>query len=315
MRRNSLPNDNELDIRHLRTFSLMLRERNLTRVANTLNSSQPTVSKTLAKLRAHFADPLFVRAGSAMQPTSRAMRLAEPVRSLLAVCDQLQRPEEGFDPRTSNREFRLLLTDAGMIYFLPRLLRAFQQLRSPMRLMAVSLDSRQFETQLESGDADLALGAFPRASRGMRRQKLYSDTYLSVVRKDNPRCKELQSRAGFLAGRHILIQASTSGHAAHQLAAEALEREIPPEVISLRMPSFAAASLVVRQTDAIATLPGRLAKTIGTELGLLCFRPPVPLPRIEIAQFWHERYHRDAGHAWLRSEIAALFGNSQRIAR
>jgi len=305
-----MSNDSDLSMRHLRVLSLMLRERNLTRVANTLNTTQPTISKILAKLRVHFADPLFVRAGSEMQPTAKAMRLAEPIRGLLAVSDQLRLTEDLFDPRTSNREFRLLLTDAGMICFLPPLLRAIERIRSPLRITAVPYDSRQFETQLESGEADLALGAFPRAPRGMRRQKLYSDTYLSVVRKDHPRLKEVQSKAGFLAGRHIAIRASTTGHAAHQLAAEALEKEISPETIALRLPSFAAAALIICRTDAIATLPARLAEVVSSELGLISFRPPLAVPKVDIGQFWHERYHRDPGHQWIRATIASLFGTS-----
>src|ERR1041385_1911283 len=118
-----MSNDDDLNMRHLRVLSLMFRERSLTRVANTLNSTQPTVSKILAKLRRHFDDPLFVRVGAQMQPTSKALQLAEALNDLLAVSDQLRHANEGFDPRTSNREFRLLLTDAGMIYFLPPLLR------------------------------------------------------------------------------------------------------------------------------------------------------------------------------------------------
>jgi DNA-binding transcriptional LysR family regulator len=238
------------------------------------------------------------------------MRLAEPIRSLLAVSDQLRLSDELFDPKTSDREFRLLLTDAGMICFLPPLLRAIEGIRCPVRLTVVPFDSRQFETQLESGDADLALGAFPRASRGMRRQKLYSETYLSVVRKDHPRLTEVRSKAGFLAGRHITIRASTTGHAAHQLAAEALEAQIPPEAIALRLPSFAAVALIVRRTDTIATLPARVAEVVSAELGLVSFRTPLGLPKVDIGQFWHERYHRDPAHQWIRATIASLFRSS-----
>lgn len=144
----------------------------------------------------------------------------------------------------------------------------------------------------------------------MRRQKLYSETYLSVVRKDHPRLEEVQSKAGFLAARHILIRATVTGHAAHQLVAEAMEAEISPRAIVLRLPSFAAVALILRRTDAIATLPARLAEVASAELGLACFRPPLTVPKVEIGQFWHERYHRDAGHQWLRKTIASLFGSS-----
>ena len=39
------------------------------------------------------------------------------------------------------------------------------------------------------------------------------------------------------------------------------------------------------------------------------FQTPVTLPRIEIAQYWHERYHRDPAHRWLRSVTLALFAD------
>jgi hypothetical protein len=40
-----------------------------------------------------------------------------------------------------------------------------------LSLRAVPLDSRHFELKLESGEADLALGAFPEAPRALKRQR------------------------------------------------------------------------------------------------------------------------------------------------
>ena len=62
---------------------MLLRERNLTRAATVLGVAQPALSKTLAKLRRYFADPLFVRAGHRMEPTAKALELAGAVHSLL----------------------------------------------------------------------------------------------------------------------------------------------------------------------------------------------------------------------------------------
>lgn len=66
---------------------------------------------------------------------------------------------------------------------------------------------------------------------------------------------------------------------------------------------------VASQTDGVATLPTNLAAIIAEPLGMTVFRTPVALPRIEIAQYWHERYHRDPAHRWLRSITLDLFGN------
>ena len=70
----------DLDLQHLRVLDVLLRERSLTRGAKVLDVSQPAVSKTLARLRRYFDDPLFVRVSHSMEPTPKALSLAEPVR-------------------------------------------------------------------------------------------------------------------------------------------------------------------------------------------------------------------------------------------
>src|SRR5215470_19915936 len=57
-----------------------------------------------------------------MQPTSRALEIAGPVRDLLVASDSLYMSAPSFDPATSDRVFKLLLTDVGMIVFLPPLM-------------------------------------------------------------------------------------------------------------------------------------------------------------------------------------------------
>ena len=51
----------EIDLHHLQVLDVLLREHSLTRAARLLNVTQPALSKTLARLRRYFGDPLFVR--------------------------------------------------------------------------------------------------------------------------------------------------------------------------------------------------------------------------------------------------------------
>lgn len=305
-------NETDLRLRDFKVLSVVLRERSLTRAAEVLDSTQPAVSKVLARLRVHFGDPLFVRNGHAMNPTPRALELAEPLRGLLIAADTLRVSTPAFDPHTSNRVFKLLASDVGMTRFLPALIGKIAMEGSKLMLQAAPLDSKHFESKLESGEADLAIGAFPKASRGLRRQRLYFDGYLSVVRKDHLRLRTLHSRIGFRAARHIIVTASDIGHAAHQIAQQTLEAEIAAENILLRVPSFVVAALVVSRTDGVATIPANLAIFVAEQLGLATIRPPIPLPPIEIAQYWHEKFQRDPGHRLLRSVSYGLFAKSRR---
>jgi DNA-binding transcriptional LysR family regulator len=309
-----MPRSNEqgVRLRDLRILDVVLREHSLTRAAEQLDTSQPTISKVLARLRAQFGDPLLVRDGQAMRPTPRAAELIAPLRALLQAADGIRRPARGrFDPATAMRSFRLLVSDVGMIRFLPLLTARLAAAGPRLTLEAVPLDSRRFEAKLASGEADLALGWFPRAPRGLRRQALYVDRYVSVARRGHPALRRLRTAAGFRAARHIIVTASETGHGAHEAAQSALEAAIVPEHVLARLPSFVVAAVVASQSDGVATIPANLAHALGP-LPLAVFRPPITIPPIAVAQYWHERYQRDPGHRWLREACFALFRRDRR---
>ncbi len=297
----------ELKLGELRVLAALLQERSITRTAQLLGTTQPTVSKVIGRLRRQFADPLFVRNGRAMQPTPKALYLSQRLRALLAAVDDLRAEALAFDPASSDRQFGLLLTDVGMIHFLPPLIARIASLAPGVRIRAVPMQSHQIEAKLEAGEADLALGAFPKAARHLRRQRLYSDGYLSAARKSHPRIAKLRSRGGFLAEQHILVASSEIGHAVHEAAQSALAGAVAPANVRLQVPSFVAGAIVASETDGVVTLPANVARRLAGSLGLSIFDCPLALPRVEIAQYWHERYHRDEGHRWMRQLTFELF--------
>jgi DNA-binding transcriptional LysR family regulator len=299
----------DFDFHDLRVLDALIREGSITRAAQALDTTQPAISKLLRRLRARFGDPLVVRNGSGVQPTARAVEMAATIRSLLEMADGLSRERMPFDPKQTEKTFTLLLTDVGMVRFLPPLIARVAELGPNIRVRALPFDSRHFALKLESGEADLALGAFPKAAGYLRFQRLYSDGYASVVRRGHPRAIEARTRKGFLAEQHILITASETGHAVHLETQRVLARAIAPTNILLQVPSFIAGAIVASQTDGVATLPANLAALVAAPLGMSVFRTPVALPRFEIAQYWHERYHRDGAHRWLRSVTHELFGS------
>jgi hypothetical protein len=55
-------------------------------------------------------------------------------------------------------------------------------------------------------------------------------------------------------------------------------------------------------------LPAGIATQLGEALALAVFATPTRLPRIDVAQYWHERFHREPGSQWIRGVFAQLFG-------
>ena len=68
---------------------------------------------------------------------------------------------------------------------------------------------------------------------------------------------------------------------------------------------------IIGATDAVATLPRRLAQACGHTAPIRMLTPPLEVPAFEIAQFWHRRFHLDPGNQWLRR----LFARHHAIAR
>lgn len=296
----------DLDLRHLRVFEVLLREHSLTRAAEVLGVTQPALSKTLAALRTYFADPLFVRVGQRMEPTSKALLLGSPVREILDQVTSLRTTHVPFHPAVTARTFRFSSVDSGTIRQLPALLAALEARAPRVRLQIVPLDLARLESSLESGKLDFATGSFPGLSKRIRRQLLWSVSYVGAVRKDHPRIGEKPPLKAFASERHVLVYSAGTGHA-HLRTERALEKALPAEKIVCRVPSFVTAATLAGMSDLVATLPSGMAEALAPHLGLRLFPLPVRTPTIEIYQYWHERFHRDPGNEWIRRLFVELF--------
>jgi DNA-binding transcriptional LysR family regulator len=302
----------EPDLQHLRVFETLLRERSLTRAAHILNVTQPALSKTLARLRRYFDDPLFVRVALRMEPTAKALELQAPVGAILERMRLLRAEHVPFDPRLSHRTFAFCVVDAGVIKLLPPLVNRLMEEAPNVRLSVLQLDSDHLESWLESGKVDFAMGSFLSLAKGIRRQPLWVERYVSVYRKGHPRLSPAPSARAFAAEKHVLVTTSGTGHA-HQLAERALEAAVARENIICRVPMFIGAAVIAKHTDAVATLPLSIAAVLARDLDLeVVAAPPVKLPKIEIFQYWHERLHREPGNKWIRGIFSALFKTRDR---
>jgi DNA-binding transcriptional LysR family regulator len=72
-----------LDVRLLLVFEALLHEDSVSRAAARVALSQPAMSRTLARLRRVFGDPLFRRDSGRLLPTGRALELAPAVAATL----------------------------------------------------------------------------------------------------------------------------------------------------------------------------------------------------------------------------------------
>jgi len=296
-------NVHDIDLNLLRVFDAVLREHGVTPAAARLGLTQPAVSNALARLRGLLGDALFIRTPRGMDPTPFARELAEPVRQALALLESALAHGPGFDPSTSTRTFRFYMSDLGQVEFLPPLVERVQSVAPEVRLEAVALEVEDLGDALAAGALDLAVGFLPGLSAPVRRQGLFRDPYLCLMRADHE-IKSL-SKKSFLNASHALV----TYRGGHRVIEEALERAGLARRIALRVPHFTVLPMVLERTDLILTLPARVARVYEKRGRLKALPPPVPIPPAEVAVHWHERFEADPGNRWLRGQVIDLYSD------
>jgi DNA-binding transcriptional LysR family regulator len=156
---------------------------------------------------------------------------------------------------------------------------------------------------LESGDADLALGFMPQLDAGFYQTSLFKQTFVCMVSAHHPRIQSELTLQDFATEDHAVISSSGS---APLLIDQELARLGIHRRITLKIPNFIGAALVVEHTDLVITIPERLGEVLKGRGALRTFPVPFQLPGYEVKQHWHERYHNDPGAQWLRRLIAEL---------
>ncbi|MDE1166143.1 MAG: LysR family transcriptional regulator [Pseudomonas sp.] len=286
----------------LQLFDVLYNTRSVTRAAEQLGQSQPTISIWLGRLREQLHDPLFVRTPTGMAPTPQADALIGPCREVLESLRRLTAWESDFVPATAQRRFRLCVSDASHITLLPQLLEHLRKQAPGIRLEAARIDGNS-ERALESGEADLAVGFVPWLGAGMYQQVLFPQDWVCLSSATHPRIGAALSVQTYCAEGHVLVSAGTG----QKLLEAGLARMAVERRIILELPGFLGLGAIIGTTDLIATLPRHIGETLAAMHHLAVHDCPVAIEGFSVKQHWHARYHLDSGNRWLRGVMLALF--------
>ena len=293
-----------LDLNLVRVFVAIYETRSVTQAAERLDLTQPTISYGLAKLRKVYADRLFSRSSNGLIPTSLAEQLFQRYRDALASVESTLEQNTAFDPQRSTRRFRLAMSDIGVLYFVPPLLRKFQESAPHIEIDIVQIPDALSE-DLAVGRLDMAIGNIPALASPVHSVLLFREHYVCLMSANHPIIGERMSLEEFSSARHVMVSSPQSGHF---LIEQALaERGINRNIVA-RVPQFTVLPQLLSQSDLLVLLPSRVANLYVEQGGLKALALPVPLPDFQVQAHWHARHEYSAAHRWLVEEIVQTLG-------
>ncbi len=280
---------------------------NITRASQTLNLSQPALSHALARLRAMFDDPLFVRQGALMVPTPFTRGIITQVRQGLQLFEASLQADQSFNPAQTQRSFHLGLRDVFEATILPPLLQKIAEQAPGISIASVRVDRREIETALSSGNLDMVLEVPIPLVGNIRQQRVSRDRLIVLSRKGHSQMPKKKSvpldLANYLQQRHVLVSSRRQGMGLEdfELNREGLRRQI-----SLRCQHYFAACRVVSETDLLLTMPEQYASIANAQFMNRIDPFPLATQPIDAHLYWHASADNDPANAWLREQLLNL---------
>ncbi|WP_189578473.1 LysR family transcriptional regulator [Marinobacter zhanjiangensis] len=286
-----------MDTRSLEVFLAVLKENSVSRAADTLGMSQSAVSHTLERLRKALGDPLFVKSGRGIAPTRYAIKTGPHVRQIL---DELQSLSQGppFEPATATFTFTIAANDYQRDLLLPALMRSLSEKAPGIRLQVIP-SGIPGPAMLRDDICDLIITPHAPDTADIVQKSLLRDRM--VIFYDASQRHPPGNLAEYLRARHVDVLFSGGEHTGleNSLQGRGLSRDIVVTV-----PNFSGLPEFLRGTNLLASAP------LGMQHQLLRGFATAPLPfeyrEVNLLMIWHQRYQTDAGHRWLRNELARV---------
>lgn len=288
------------DLNLMLAFDALFEERSVTRAAHRLRLKQPAMSHALATLRFLLDDELFVRVGLRMEPTPRALDLAEPIRAVLIATQSALFTKPDFDPATERRTFRIGLSDQLEAILLPQFVARLRTEAPGIIVRTRTTSTETIYAAIDDGTLDLGIGAFPPPPPWARRALLYAEQHVCCFHPGLIRGSLPLTLREFDEAAHVLVSRREAPLGYLEDAFRAAD--VLPQV-GVTTTNFFNLLLLAAQAPLIATVPRRMAERFAPELGLTLSPPPFLIPDLGVEMVWHQRVDSDGGASWLRGAL------------
>lgn len=189
-----------MELRTMRYFLAVAREENMTRAAELLHVTQPTLSKQLKALEDELGKKLFTRHSFSIQLTEEGVLLRKRAEDLVKMADKITEEFHTLDD-LSGGEIFLGLAESYQIRRLAAVIRTLKNRYPDLRYHITSGDTEQVTEKLNQGIIDFAvLAQEPNTSKYQYLKFPYSDLWGVVMPASCPIAQKAAIRFEDLIG-------------------------------------------------------------------------------------------------------------------
>ena len=177
-----------MELRVLRYFVQVARDESITKAANALHISQPTLSKQIKDLEAELGVKLFVRTNYAVRLTEDGIRLRLRAEDILAMADQTM--NEFRNQKTDiSGELRIGAAEGEAVRVLGKAMRFLNERYPKITYHLYAGDTEMLREKLDSGFLDfLVICEEPDLMRYQALSLPFEDVWGLIMRNDDPLC-------------------------------------------------------------------------------------------------------------------------------
>ena len=287
-----------IDLNLLVAFDILMKEQSVSRAAEQLHLSQSATSRVLQRLRDLFDDPILVRVGSRMVPTSRATSMTLRVRKILEDTQALIQEVDRFEPALSERRFVVSTSNYALIEHMPKLFERISS-QAPHVELVVAPYIEPFERGLETGEHDIVIGVQKPTQLWVESSEIFSDHFCLATQRGL--WSEPPTLEDYADAKHVVVSPSGTGPTAFDglLAQFGIIRNI-----AVRVSDFTEALAFCAQSPLFLTAPAGLVEAAARLMPISPSTLPFESPTFPVFMSWHSRFSNDPGNRWLRGLVS-----------
>lgn len=247
----------------MRVLLHLVREKNVSRVAERLEISQQAVSNYLKRLREVFPYELFLRQSAGLQPTDYAYELAAKFEKIIEEVDGIFNSFP-FDPVTSDYVFRVIANEYAQLSIIPSLSLLMRERAAGVKLEVIDFNPTQHAKMLAQGEADLVIGFSDYVDSGLVRKTLRRDHYCCVAREDSILSRQIKELGDVSSHPHVDF-ASGVGNLGSRLDDFLGAQKVSRTVIAT-LPCYTSLQAFMRVNDTLAFIPSAIAAAGGFQV-------------------------------------------------